>query len=367
MKIKKLLLICMVLIMTGCSFFHREHTLGNKPLVIPTHAGYAKNDGDRRITIFNLDNNEIVGNVSYIYKDEFMAEGDFYVDNDGKIYITMQLTGMNSVGHTIRIIDPSTGLEEGEIDVNTAPNKMFDLGNNRILVTSNMILYGDSVVRNVVVDLNQRKVVGNLYTKGLINDFQRSGDDTFDIMIYGLGSLGVLKDDKEYMARYCPASDSVISEYREIDNEGIGEPCNFIISNGYYYIYTCRNISLYNMNTLKRESIITTFPSTHGIAKMIKVNDKIYIAWSRSHYNGNDVDSVIVIDDNTHQVIKEIRIPYGGPSDIKYSTYKNRIYITNSYGETIVEVNPETDLVTDTIRTEDESQGDGFNDLRIRE
>ncbi len=349
--------------MTGCSFFHKEHTLGNKPLVIPTHAGYAKNNGDRRITIFNLDNNEIVGNVSYIYKDEFMADGDFYVDSDGKIYITMQLTGMNSVGNTIRIINPSTGLEEGEIDVNTAPNKMFDLGNNRILVTSNMILYGDSVIKNVVVDINQRKVVGNLYTKGLINDFQRSGSDTFDILIHGLTPLGL--EDKKYMAHYCPANDSEISEYREIDSEGIEDPCSFIISNGYYYIYMCTNISLYNASTLQRESIIITFPITQGILKMMKLDDKIYSVTEMP--SGNDVDSVIVIDDNTHQVIKEIKIPYGGPSDIKYSTYKNRIYVTNSHGETIVEIDPETDLVTDTIRTSEESQRDGFNTLLLRE
>ncbi|NIA22782.1 MAG: hypothetical protein GWP03_01230 [Proteobacteria bacterium] len=365
MKLNRLLLISIILIMTGCSFFHKEHTLGNKPLVIPTHAGYAKNNRDRRITIFNLDNNEIVGDVSYIYKDEFMGDGDFYVDSDGKIYITMQLTGMNSVGHTIRIINPSTGLEEGAIDVNTAPNKMFDLGNNRILVTSNMILYGDSVIRNVVVDLNQRKVVGNLYTKGFIDEIQESGEDTFDIMLHGLTALGL--DEKVYMAHYCPDSDSEISEYREIDNEGIGEAAYFIISNGYYYMYMCRNISLFNPITLKRISVLKTFSSTLGMGKMIKVNDKIYFVRYLSDFNGNDVDSVIVIDDNTHQVIKEIKIPYGGPSDIKYSAYKNRIYVTNSHGETIVEINPETDLVTDTIKTEDESQGDGFNALRLRE
>jgi len=357
------LIISFIIVGTGCSFFFKEHTLGNEPLVIPIHAGYAMNGPERRITIFNLDNNETVGNVNFIYKGEFMVGEDFYVDSDGKIYVTMLNTGIFKVKNKIRIINPSSGLEEDGIDVRVALNRIFDLGNSRILVTSNMSLYEDSAIDNVIVDLNKKKVVGNIYTKGFIDDVQSGGDDTFDIMVYGLLSLGL--EDKKYMAHYCPANDSEISEYREIDNKGIGKALNFIISNGYYYINMGSNISLYNRNTLKRESIIMSFPSSTG--KMIKVNDKIYFVRYISDFNGNDVDSVVVIDDNTHQVIKNIKIPYGGPSDIKYSSYNNKIYVANSCGEVVIVIDPETDCVTNTIRTSEESQRAGFKILRIRE
>ena len=352
--------------LSGCSLFHKEHTLGNKPLFVPEHAGYAIDEGKRKITIFNLDNNEIVGDVNYMYKDEWMAEGDFYVDNEGKIYITIQNTGINSVGHTVRIIDPFTGLEEKEIDVNTCPDKIFDLGNNKILVTSNMVLYGDSVIRNVLIDTKSEQIIGHLYTKGLIDVAQKCENDSFELMIAGLSSLGLKEN--VFISFYCPEKDTEISDYsREIQfNHNDEWPYNsFIKSKGYYYISMGSDISLYNSTTLKREKTIAIFSNGNGIGKMIKVNNKIYFVRCLNDFSGNDVDSVIVIDDNTHEIIKSIKIPYGGPIDVKYSSLKNRLYVTNRFGGRIVVIDPGTDTVIDTIITEEKD--DGFEKLILKE
>lgn len=364
----KSLLSCILLVTlvgcVGCNSEDDGYGWGD-PLPIPDHPAFIWNSGPdaNTITILDLDKEEIVGYRQVLPRK--YCTYDFAVLGKNELFFGIDYFDVPSeLGDEIIIVDPS--LEEqklGSISTYPSPAYIYPISRNKAIIGHPFRSYQDTVWTLTLIDMQERKLVKELYIQGLLgNVIQLPDGRTYIFWRETTNSptqvIQEFYSSTNSLGKRFEFSASVFDPYSAVV---IGD--SLIASLGSAY----KTIEIVSIPSCKITASITL--SEKSPEHMVYANNKLYVCHNTGGLmaHGN-LNKVSVIDLESKTVTKVLTV-CNAPCDIAYSEATNKIVVISHVGTVISIIDPQTDSVTNTLVSDEVGDVDewGYDRLRIPE
>ncbi len=322
------ILLCPVLGMAGCGQ-DKPLDLGNTPIDLPEHVGYALSTtpSGSYIAIIDLANHEIVG-VHAVGRNREYAE-DFAIAPNGNLFIPINSHG-DTASNIIRVIDPATGKIVDEIEVSWGPRMINAVPGGKAIVEHNLLPYGEDTYACDVIDMNTNILVDTLYLDGLATEGLCSPGGKYFIGI--LDARGIYGGDT--LVEFDPLTSSLVGDFVTLRSDAHLGLCAFVSNSK---IYVALDSSAWDDPNRYTTIGVLEFPSGQFISDLkvtwapndiVVVGEKAYMTHSRDS-KPLELRTLTIIDTTTDKVIKTLTV-CPGPQDMAYSEATGELYVASA-------------------------------------
>jgi YVTN family beta-propeller protein len=316
--------------------------LNNTPIEIPPYAAYALRhiSGEVTVTVIDMEKDSIVGIQRAATGREYLS--DLALGPDSMLYLTMSDKDLDHTGKVIRIFDPGKGKIIEDVEVDLDPERIYALPNGKALIAHQLRRFIDTAFITTVFDMHSQSVKKIIKMKSILSDVPIFPSN----QIYLYYAYFPRFFPKSQLIHFDPEKDTFAGSIIILEDTLSTNKMTFVTENKLYASYV-NSVTVFEFPSGHTLKMIQTRKPTCDLLSL--PNGKIYVAHNTGEaWQYGNYDSLSIIDVNTDEVIKTIKV-CKGPISMAYSKDLNKVYVAGYLGTRISVINPDNDSVIKTI------------------